>query len=59
MTLEILIDIDNDAFLYDDGELHRILAVVADLAIETQGARASTSLRDVNGSTVGHWQITA
>lgn len=58
MTLEILIDIDNEAFHYDDGEIQRILALVGEAAQECKGAHPSTTIRDVNGNSVGRWRIT-
>lgn len=59
VKLEILIDIDNDAFLYADGTLANLLSQVGIAAQEIEGAKDSTSIRDPNGNTVGHWRITA
>lgn len=65
MKLKLEIDLENDAFTVGDGywrdgiELGRILGHLAkDFNHRAEISREQGRLRDVNGNTCGHWQIT-
>ena len=57
-TFRLLVDLDNAAF-EDPTELARIVRSVADSPdIASMAAmRDGVSLRDINGNTVGRWQV--
>lgn len=67
MKLKLEIDLDNSAFFYEDSDTDRdgreianVLHQVANLIEDEIGliGFTRTRIRDINGNTCGHWQIT-
>ena len=56
MNLKININLDNAAF-EDEGEISRILRKLAD-KISYDGSIDSGKIIDINGNSVGTWEIT-
>jgi hypothetical protein len=56
MKLHIEIDIDHDAFLYQD-ELVKCLTTIARMAEDTEGKTNRKIVYDRKGNAVGIWQI--
>lgn len=60
MTFTLTIDCDNDAFAFNDlaTELARIVGKVAqDIDDDGIGIDPTGTVRDINGNTVGRWEI--
>ena len=56
-NLKVTIDLDNDAFIGTNHEAARLLRELAD-TLEVSGWADYGKLIDVNGNSVGDWEVT-